>query len=304
MSLPLVSVVTPSCNQGAYLEETIRSVLSQDYPRLEYLIIDGGSTDGSVDIIRRHADRLAYWVCEPDRGQSDAINRGWMRARGTILAWINSDDTYAPGAVRTAVEALQARSDVYLVYGDLRYMDAQGRTLFERVAPDFDLRTFIGERDYIPQPTVFFRREVLDVIGMLNASYQYAMDYEFFIRLCARFPVLHIPRLMANFRIHPEAKAIAGGDSETLATLRILEWVAGDHEFTPEVRALAWRRIGLHHYERRQTALARRMFSKAVATHRPSIADPTLLSCLAKSLLGGRLLEAGSRARRRMSRRR
>ncbi|HOW91535.1 MAG TPA: glycosyltransferase family 2 protein, partial [Anaerolineaceae bacterium] len=117
--LPLVSIVTPSFNQVDYLEETMRSVLEQDYPRVEYIVIDGGSTDGSVEIIRKYADRLAYWVSEKDRGQTDAVNKGYAVAKGSILGWLNSDDTYKPGAISAAVEFLVNHPQFGLVYGDL-----------------------------------------------------------------------------------------------------------------------------------------------------------------------------------------
>jgi glycosyltransferase involved in cell wall biosynthesis len=123
---PLVTIVTPSYNQALFLEATMRSVLEQDYPRIEYIIIDGGSTDSSMDIIKKYADRLACWISEKDRGQTDALNKGFKRATGDILAWINSDDTYEPGAIREAVEWLQARPEIGLVYGDANFIDDEG----------------------------------------------------------------------------------------------------------------------------------------------------------------------------------
>ncbi|WP_322508462.1 glycosyltransferase family 2 protein, partial [Anaerolinea sp.] len=127
--MTLVNIVTPSFNQARFLEETMLSVLHQDYPHIEYIVVDGGSTDGSVDIIRRYADRLAWWVSEPDRGQTDAINKGFAHAHGEILAWLNSDDTYQPGAVRAAVEALEKHPEAAMVYGDAHYIDENGRVI-------------------------------------------------------------------------------------------------------------------------------------------------------------------------------
>jgi len=299
---PLVSIVTPSYNQGQFLEETILSVLNQDYPNLEYILIDGGSTDGSVDIIRKYEDRLAYWVSEPDAGQSDAINKGWRRSTGEIVAFLNSDDTYEPSAVTTAVQTLTEHPQVYLVYGDLNFIGPKGSFLYRDHPPDFDLRTFIGGRDYIPQPTTFFRRVVLDKVGMLDLGYQYAMDYEFFIRICSRFPVLYIPCVMANFRIHDAQKAIAGRDSEKMATLKILEEVGRDTGFTMEVRALAWRRIGRYYYEKRDMKLARRSFIQAFRTHWQFLLNKEGLYLFSKSLLGGRIVEKASKMRRKLSR--
>src|SRR5512138_1788368 len=138
--LPLVSIITPSFNQAAFLETTIRSVLDQDYPSLEYFIVDGGSKDGSLEIIQRYAHRLAGWVSEPDRGQTDAINKGFGMAHGEILAWLNSDDVYQPGAVAEAATFLQQNPEVGLVYGDATYIDENGRTIGHFPARQTDLR--------------------------------------------------------------------------------------------------------------------------------------------------------------------
>ncbi|MCJ7530019.1 MAG: glycosyltransferase, partial [Anaerolineales bacterium] len=140
MNLPLVSIVTPSYNQAQFLETTIRSVLDQVYPNLEYMVVDGGSTDGSREIIRKYADRLAWWVSEHDRGQTDAINKGFTRAHGDILAWLNSDDTYEPEAVAEAVTFLQTHPDVGMVYGDANFIDEQGQVIGRFPARQTDYR--------------------------------------------------------------------------------------------------------------------------------------------------------------------
>ena len=205
---PLVSIVTPSYDQGQFLEETILSVLDQDYPKLEYIIIDGGSTDGSVDIIRKYEDRLAYWVSEPDEGMSDGINKGWRQARGDILAWLNSDDTYVPGAVSIVVEFLNAHPEVDMVYGYVHITDRDGHTT-QNIEPstEFDLHRFIYSYFYLPQQTVFLRRHVLDKVGMLDTSLQYCMDPDLWSRIGMHFNVRGTPAYIANFRIHGTGKS-------------------------------------------------------------------------------------------------
>jgi len=206
MNDPLVTIVTPSYNQAEFLEETIQSVFAQDYPHIEYIVIDGGSTDGSVEIIRRYEDRLAWWVSEPDQGQTDAINKGFARAQGEILAWLNSDDTYEPHAVSEAVAFLLAHPEVGLVYGDANYIDEQGRVLGRFPAAQTDYRRLRRGYVHIPQQAAFFRADLWRQVGPLDPSFYFAMDYDLWVRLARVSELRYVPRLWANFRIHRNAK--------------------------------------------------------------------------------------------------
>jgi len=211
-TLPLVSIVTPSYNQARYLESTIHSVLEQDYPNIEYLIVDGGSTDGSADIIRRYSDRLAWWVSEKDHGQTDAINKGFAQAKGDILAWLNSDDTYEPQAVTGAVEFLQGRPEVGLVYGDTNFIDENGHIIGRFPAAQTDYRRLRHGYVHIPQQAAFWRADLWKKVGPLDPSFYFAMDYDLWVRLAAQAPVQYTPRLWANFRLHIHGKTIAADD--------------------------------------------------------------------------------------------
>jgi glycosyltransferase involved in cell wall biosynthesis len=209
---PLVSIVTPSYNQARYLESTLRSVLEQDYSSLEYIIVDGGSTDGSVDIIRRYADRLAWWVSEKDRGQTDAINKGFAHAHGEILAWLNSDDTYQPGAVAEAVAFLRSQPEVGLVYGDANFIDGNGCVIGRFPAAQTDYRRLRRGYVHIPQQASFWRADLWHKVGPLDPSFYFAMDYDLWVRLAAQAPVQYTPRLWANFRLHTQGKTIAADE--------------------------------------------------------------------------------------------
>lgn len=205
-----VTVVTPSFNQAPYLEQTIRSVLDQDHPDLEYIIIDGGSTDGSADIIRRYQDRLAWWVTEPDRGQTDAINKGFARATGEILAWLNSDDTYEPGAVREAAEFLAANPEIGMVYGEANFIDAEGRVIGRFNARQTDYDRLMRGAVYIPQQAAFFRRSIWKQVGPLDPDFYFAMDYDLWVRIARIARLQYLPgRTWANFRLHSLAKTVA-----------------------------------------------------------------------------------------------
>jgi glycosyltransferase involved in cell wall biosynthesis len=210
--LPLVSIVTPSFNQAHYLESTILSVLEQDYPNIEYIIVDGGSSDGSVEIIRRYANRLAWWVSEKDNGQTDAINKGFNRMKGDILAWLNSDDTYEKNAVREAVSFLQEQPEVGLVYGGANFIDENGRTIGHFPAAQTNYRRLRQGYVHIPQQSAFWRADLWRKVGPLDPSFFFAMDYDLWVRLAALAPVQYLPRLWANFRLHTRGKTIAADD--------------------------------------------------------------------------------------------
>lgn len=220
---PLVSIVTPSFNQARYLEETIRSVLGQDYPNLEYLIVDGASTDGSQEIIRKYARRLAWWVSERDSGQADAINKGLSRATGAILAWLNSDDMYLPGTISAAVKAFQENPQAVLVYGNMLAVDEHGETInllrYRQLGLE-DLLCF----QIIGQPAVFFRRTALERAGRLDPTYHFLLDHHLWLRIAIQGNFLHVDETWAAARFHPEAKNRARAAEFGQEAFRILDW--------------------------------------------------------------------------------
>jgi len=203
---PLVSIITPSFNQVDYLERTMLSVLNQTYPHLEYIVMDGGSTDGSIDVIERYADRLAYWESAPDRGQTEAINKGFNRATGGVMAYLNSDDLYYPHAVEEAVAYLNAHPQVGMVYGDAHYVDAEDRVIGRFPAAQTSYRRLRNGYVHIPQQATFFRKVFWDIVGPLDPTFYFAMDYDLWVRIAELTPLVYVPRTWAAFRLHGDAK--------------------------------------------------------------------------------------------------
>jgi glycosyltransferase involved in cell wall biosynthesis len=216
--LPLVSIVTPSLNQGRYLREALESVRAQTYAPIEHIVVDGGSTDETLDILRE-SDGVD-WVSEPDRGQSHALNKGFARARGAILGWLNADDAYLPGAVEQAVGALHAGAG--LVYADVTRVDNFGDNPRRiRSRPRFDLWTELNEGCGIYSPAVFFTRAALDRAGPLDESLHLTMDYDLWLRIGKLLPVTRVDAIWAVQRLHPDAKTSMQFDAFWPERLRV-----------------------------------------------------------------------------------
>jgi glycosyltransferase involved in cell wall biosynthesis len=221
---PTVTIVTPSYNQGHFIRATIESVLSQDYPHLEYIVMDGGSTDQTAAIVAEYGSRLR-WISEKDRGQSHAINKGFSMARGEIVGWLNSDDILLPGAVAKAVEAFgEAPWRVGAIYGEGCVMDREGRITGRFAATEpFNLWKLVYLSDYILQQSAFFRREAVAEVGWLDESLHYTMDWDLLIRLGKRFGLHYVPQYFGVLREYPEAKTFAGGSARIEEIRRVLE---------------------------------------------------------------------------------
>jgi glycosyltransferase involved in cell wall biosynthesis len=205
---PLVSIITPSFNQGRFIEEAILSVKAQNDSHVEHLIIDGGSTDGTLDVLRRYEETYHLrWVSEPDEGQAEALNKGFRLARGEVLGWLNADDTYQPGAVRSAVTWLQSHPAVDLVYGGFHFINEGGKILYTHIPPKFSLEKLLYG-DIIPQAAMFFRRRIIEEIGGIDPNLHYVMDWEFVLRIARHYRVQGVPTVWGNFRITPGTKSV------------------------------------------------------------------------------------------------
>jgi glycosyltransferase involved in cell wall biosynthesis len=211
LPLPSISLVTCSYQQARFLDATLRSVLAQRYPALEYLVIDGGSSDGSRAIIERHAASLAYWVSEPDRGQTHALIKGFERASGDVCGWLCSDDLLLPGALERVGRYFAAHPEVDAVYGDSIWIDVNGQPLRPKREMGFNRFVFLHDYNYVPQPSMFWRRKLYDAVGGLNADFQIAMDNDLWEKFSARVRIAHIPFYLSCMRYYAEQKTNAQG---------------------------------------------------------------------------------------------
>ena len=227
--MTLVSIITPSYNQAKYLEQTILSVLNQDHPRIEYSVMDGASTDGSVEVIKKYADKLAHWESVKDHGQADAINKGFARATGEIVAWLNSDDYYLPGTISAVVKVFEENPEVALVYGNMLAVDENGKTFntlnYKQLTLE-DLMCF----QIIGQPAVFMRRSALQKTSGLDLTFHFLLDHLLWIQLAKHGRILHINETWSAARYHAEAKNVAKAAEFGREAFRILETIAQDKD--------------------------------------------------------------------------
>lgn len=232
MNPPKISIITPSFNQGRFLSQCIESVLSQDYRPMEYIIIDGGSNDQSVEVIRRYADSLTYWTSEPDNGQSNAINKGFSRATGELVAWLNADDFYLPGALHKVAQAWCKTPGRPFYFGDGWRVDERGRRL-ANFFPDgrilFNHQALVMGLNFILQPSSFINRAILEQIGSLNASLHYGMDSDLWLRLAAQGTPGTISHPLSATREYGQTKTSTG----SFARVEELRQIAQRHAGLP-----------------------------------------------------------------------
>lgn len=239
---PKISIITPSYNQANYIERTILSVICQGYPNIEYIIIDGGSTDGCADIIKKYQDKIAYWVSEPDHGQTDAINKGLKKASGDILAWINSDDTYVAGAIQNVIKYFNEHPGVDLVYGDCYVIDEHDKILSNHRGKAFDIRRAITG-DLIYQPATFFKRKMIEDLGFLDESFRYTMDYDLWLRAALKYNLEYIPMTLAQFRVHSASKTISQSERFFSEDLRVLDKLFKNNEVNKNISFMVYLKI-------------------------------------------------------------
>lgn len=226
--LPLVSVVTACLNMGEFLRETVESVLAQDYPRIEYIVMDGGSTDQTLAILREYEGRLQFWS-ESDSGAADAVNRGFHRSHGSIFAFLNADDTYLPGAVSTAVDKLLRHPEAAVVYGEGCWVDRDGRTLGTYPTRCFDPE-LLREECFVCQPASFIRRAAFDAVGMLDPALQYSFDYDLWIRIARVYSMQKTDEFLATSRMHKDSKTVGERRQVLAETVRMLR---GHYGYVP-----------------------------------------------------------------------
>lgn len=261
-SPPDVTVVTPSYQQASFIEETIQSVLTQTGVRVEYLVMDGGSTDGTLEILEKYRPRLTY-LSEEDQGQTDAINKGFQRAQGRFLAYLNSDDTYLPGTLAKAVRFLDEHPEFAMVYGEGYHVDVQGRFLERYYTEPFDFQR-LAEICFICQPTVFLRREMLSAVGYLDTRLQYCMDYDYWIRIGKGYAVGYLPSYLARSRLHPENKTLF---HRVQVHQEILDTVRRHYGQVPARWIAAYSHVLLERYLSRKGRIRDKVFRILLHTH-------------------------------------
>jgi glycosyltransferase involved in cell wall biosynthesis len=294
--LPLVSIVTPTYNQADFLRDTLESVLVQDYPRIEYQVFDDGSTDQTPQILAEYAGRVAV-ERHANRGQTPTINKGWERAQGEILTWLNSDDTLLPGAVTKAVNYLLEHPAVGIVFGDTLFTRPDGEPIERsKSRGGFDYHEFVLQcENPIAQPSAFIRRDVIEDIGLLDPSYYYFMDWDFWLRAGIRHKIVYVPELFSTYRLHQESKTVAQAARAAPELEYMYRKFFGRLDLPAEIRALERRAMvnmfftsGGYYLEGGNPSAARRMGFKALQTSPSRIYRPEVMHKFLYCLLGGR----------------
>ncbi|MDF2858575.1 MAG: kfoC 2 [Neobacillus sp.] len=215
-----LSVITPSYNQGQYIERTILSVINQNVPDLEYLVIDGGSKDQTIDLLKQYSGNL-NWVSEADHGQADAVNKGIRRSQGEIIGWLNSDDIYYPGILNKVIDFFDSHPDVMIVYGNANHIDESDVVIEPYPTSNWNFEELF-DVCFICQPAVFFRRSLVDKVGLLNAKLQYCMDYEYWLRIGEKYPFSFIPEVLAGSRLYPQTKTLGAREKVHREIIRMI----------------------------------------------------------------------------------
>ena len=298
--MTLVSIVTPSFNQSAYLGQAMRSVLEQDYPDIEYIVVDGGSTDGSLEVIGKYADRLAWWASEKDKGQAEALNKGFARAHGAIIAWLNSDDYFLPGAVRAAVRAFEVHPEALMIYGDMLAVDETGAATNKLIYRQLNLADLLCFQ-IIGQPAVFFRTSAFEKAGGLDPTFHFLLDHQLWLKIAQQGEIVHMDETWAAARYHAAAKNRAKAAGFGREAFRILDWAQTEPGLAPVLRSVARRaRASAHRVDARYLLDSGQPRPAIAAWTRALLIDPltalarlNILASAVLSLLGlGRLREA------------
>jgi glycosyltransferase involved in cell wall biosynthesis len=286
---PLVSIITPSFNQGQFIEETILSIRNQSYKNIEHIVIDGGSTDQTLEILKKYSSSVA-WISEPDKGQTDALNKGIKRSHGEIIAYLNSDDLYLPETIKTVIEFFSEHPEIVMVYGDIIHIDKQSQQIEAIKTEPIILEKYLTGNLYLPQPTVFFRRKIIEKIGYFDEKLHLAMDLDYWIRILLNFRTAYLPVSLAKARIYPEAKSSANSQKYLEEKLYILDKTFSDEkrnisQFGSVVRAkkiknkscgFAYFYGGMEYQDRKQLPLALSYIVKGIRLYPRNLLSPFL----------------------------
>ena len=294
---PRVSIVTPSYNQAQFLEETIRSVLLQGYPDLEYFVMDGGSTDESAQIIQKYEPWLAGWVSEKDNGQADAINKGVAQSEGEIIGWLNSDDLYCSDAIRIVVNYFNAHPEVDMIYGSIDRVDSNGRFIRQVVPLDYSFKKLLSNQLVIPQPATFFRRNCFENVGGLDASFFHAMDFNLWVKIGMNYSTHRVEHVLARFRTHADAKSVAYSYTVGPELLKTLDWAFSQPDLPmgiqaerKEIYSGAFVVAGTGYYASLRLSQARQFFYKAIKLYPSQIWKSRVILLMLRTLLGKQII--------------